>query len=138
MSFRQPALDARVGVSDAIAAERKLSRGRYNRLVRVTIVGGGIIGCAVGHELASRGADVRIFDMRGTGRGAKVTSMRCCSLASTASRSTTAFSRACRRMRSSRSSTSGPARCTSRTTTPRRWSWRLPRGSSRMPASRTN
>jgi len=70
VSFQQPALDARVGVSDAIAAERKLSRGRYNRLVRVTIVGGGIIGCAVGHELASRGADVRIFDMRGTGRGA--------------------------------------------------------------------
>jgi glycine oxidase len=38
--------------------------------VRVTIVGGGIIGCAVGHELASRGADVNIVDMRGTGRGA--------------------------------------------------------------------
>jgi glycine oxidase len=43
---------------------------RYNRLVRITIVGGGIIGCAVGHELASRGAGVRIVDMRGTGRGA--------------------------------------------------------------------
>jgi glycine oxidase len=51
-------------------AERKLSRGQYNHVVRVTIVGGGIIGCAVGHELASRGADVRIIDMRGTGRGA--------------------------------------------------------------------
>ncbi|HYS25002.1 MAG TPA: glycine oxidase ThiO [Vicinamibacterales bacterium] len=38
--------------------------------MRVTIVGGGIIGCAVGHELASRGASVRIIDMRGTGRGA--------------------------------------------------------------------
>jgi glycine oxidase len=38
--------------------------------VRITIVGGGIIGCAVGHELASRGASVRIIDMRGTGRGA--------------------------------------------------------------------
>jgi glycine oxidase len=52
------------------AAERKLSRARYNRVVRITIVGGGIIGCAVGHELASRGASVRIIDMRGTGRGA--------------------------------------------------------------------
>jgi len=38
--------------------------------VKITIVGGGIIGCAVGHELASRGASVRIIDMRGTGRGA--------------------------------------------------------------------
>ena len=38
--------------------------------MRITIVGGGIIGCAIGHELASRGADVRILDMRGTGRGA--------------------------------------------------------------------
>ena len=38
--------------------------------MRITIVGGGIIGCAVGHELASRGASVRIIDMRGTGRGA--------------------------------------------------------------------
>ena len=39
-------------------------------MVRITIVGGGIIGCACAHELASRGADVRIVDMRGTGRGA--------------------------------------------------------------------
>src|ERR1041385_5235545 len=52
------------------AAECKLSCGQYNRVVRVTIIGGGIIGCAVGHELASRGADVNIVDMRGTGRGA--------------------------------------------------------------------
>jgi glycine oxidase len=38
--------------------------------VKITVVGGGIIGCAVGHELASRGASVQIIDMRGTGRGA--------------------------------------------------------------------
>ena len=38
--------------------------------MNVTVVGGGIIGCAVGRELASRGARVRIIDMRGTGRGA--------------------------------------------------------------------
>ena len=38
--------------------------------MKITIVGGGIIGCAVAHELASRGASVRIIDMRGTGRGA--------------------------------------------------------------------
>ena len=38
--------------------------------VKITVVGGGIIGCAVAHELASRGASVRVIDMRGTGRGA--------------------------------------------------------------------
>jgi glycine oxidase len=38
--------------------------------VKITVVGGGIIGCAVAHALASRGADVRIVDMRGSGRGA--------------------------------------------------------------------
>ena len=38
--------------------------------MKIVIVGGGIIGCAVGYELASRGADVRILDMRGTGQGA--------------------------------------------------------------------
>jgi glycine oxidase len=44
--------------------------GQYNRVVKVTVVGGGIIGCAVAHALASRGAAVRIVDMRGAGRGA--------------------------------------------------------------------
>jgi glycine oxidase len=39
-------------------------------VVKVTIVGGGIIGCAVAHALTSRGAAVRIVDMRGAGRGA--------------------------------------------------------------------
>jgi glycine oxidase len=48
----------------------KLSRGQYNRAVKITVVGGGIIGCAVAHELASRGAAVRVIDMRGTGLGA--------------------------------------------------------------------
>jgi glycine oxidase len=38
--------------------------------VKVTVVGGGIIGCAVAHALVSRGAAVRIVDMRGAGRGA--------------------------------------------------------------------
>ena len=57
-------------VSDPASNRRKLSHGRYNRVVRITIVGGGIIGCAVGHELASRGAEVRIIERRGTGRGA--------------------------------------------------------------------
>ena len=33
-------------------------------------MGAGIVGCAVAHELARRGARVRIIDMRGTGRGA--------------------------------------------------------------------
>jgi len=61
---------ARFGVSVASAAECKLSHGQYNRLVNITVVGGGIIGCAIGHELASRGAAVRIIDMRGTALGA--------------------------------------------------------------------
>jgi glycine oxidase len=38
--------------------------------VKVTVVGGGIIGCAIAHALTSRGAAVRIVDMRGAGRGA--------------------------------------------------------------------
>ncbi|HEU5257464.1 MAG TPA: FAD-dependent oxidoreductase, partial [Vicinamibacterales bacterium] len=38
--------------------------------MKVTVVGGGIIGCAVAHALTSRGVAVRIVDMRGPGRGA--------------------------------------------------------------------
>src|SRR4051812_34475762 len=38
--------------------------------VDVTIIGAGVIGCAVAHELASRGARVRVLDPRGTGQGA--------------------------------------------------------------------
>ena len=38
--------------------------------VNVAIVGAGIIGCAVAHELASRGARVTVFDRRGVARGA--------------------------------------------------------------------
>jgi len=38
--------------------------------VNVTIVGAGIVGCAIAHELASRGARVRVLDVRGTGMGA--------------------------------------------------------------------
>jgi glycine oxidase ThiO len=38
--------------------------------VKITVVGAGIIGCAVAHELASRGAHVQVIDMRGVGRGA--------------------------------------------------------------------
>ena len=38
--------------------------------VNVIVVGAGVVGCAVGHELAARGASVRILDMRGVGEGA--------------------------------------------------------------------
>jgi glycine oxidase len=38
--------------------------------VKITVVGAGIIGCAVAHELVSRGASVDVIDMRGTARGA--------------------------------------------------------------------
>jgi len=34
------------------------------------VVGAGVVGCAVAYELAARGADVRLFDARGTGQGA--------------------------------------------------------------------
>ncbi len=36
----------------------------------VIVIGGGIIGCAIGRELARRGAAVRIFDARAVGAGA--------------------------------------------------------------------
>lgn len=38
--------------------------------MNVTVVGAGIVGCAVAYELVSRGARVRILDPRGTGQGA--------------------------------------------------------------------
>lgn len=38
--------------------------------MNVTIVGAGIVGCAVAYELASRGARVRVVDPRGAGQGA--------------------------------------------------------------------
>ncbi|MGE3401615.1 MAG: FAD-dependent oxidoreductase [Vicinamibacterales bacterium] len=38
--------------------------------MRVAVIGGGVIGYAVAFELASRGARVRILDMRGPGAGA--------------------------------------------------------------------
>jgi glycine oxidase len=38
--------------------------------VTVTIVGAGIVGCAIAYELASRGASVRVLDSRSVGRGA--------------------------------------------------------------------
>jgi len=57
-------------VCDAGKEQRKLSSAQYNRGVKVTVVGGGIIGCAVAHALTSRGVAVRIVDMRGPGRGA--------------------------------------------------------------------
>ena len=38
--------------------------------MNVTVVGAGVVGCAVAHELASRGAHVRLVDSRGAGRGA--------------------------------------------------------------------
>ena len=36
----------------------------------VTIVGAGIVGCAIAYELASRGVSVRVLDARSVGRGA--------------------------------------------------------------------
>ena len=42
----------------------------YDRDVRVTIVGAGIIGYAVAYELAARGAEIRLIDPRGLGHGA--------------------------------------------------------------------
>ena len=41
-----------------------------SRPTNVIVVGAGIIGCAVAHELAYRGASVRIVDERPVGQGA--------------------------------------------------------------------
>ena len=38
--------------------------------MKVTVVGAGVVGCAVAYELASRGARVEVIDPRGPGRGA--------------------------------------------------------------------
>ena len=38
--------------------------------MKITVVGAGVVGCAVAHELASRGAQVQIVDPRGAGHGA--------------------------------------------------------------------
>jgi glycine oxidase len=38
--------------------------------VKIIVVGAGVVGCAVAHELACRGAQVHLIDSRGIGRGA--------------------------------------------------------------------
>jgi glycine oxidase len=38
--------------------------------VNILVVGAGVVGCAIAHELASRGARVRVLDARGIGLGA--------------------------------------------------------------------
>jgi glycine oxidase len=38
--------------------------------VNILVVGAGVVGCAIAHELASRGARVRVIDVRGIGLGA--------------------------------------------------------------------
>ena len=38
--------------------------------MHVTVVGAGIVGCAIAYELASRGVMVRLLDPRGSGQGA--------------------------------------------------------------------
>jgi len=42
--------------------------------VNITVVGAGVVGCAVAYELASRGAHVELVDARGPGRGATAAS----------------------------------------------------------------
>jgi glycine oxidase len=37
--------------------------------VKITVVGAGIVGCAIAYELAARGVRVRLIDARGVGRG---------------------------------------------------------------------
>src|SRR5262245_46483741 len=38
--------------------------------MKITVVGAGVVGCAVAYELAARGARVELIDPRGPGRGA--------------------------------------------------------------------
>ena len=49
-----------------------IGRWELNRIpnVNITVVGAGVVGCAVAYELASRGARVQLIDPRGPGRGA--------------------------------------------------------------------
>ena len=49
-----------------------IGRWESNRIpnVNITVVGAGVVGCAVAYELASRGAHVQLVDPRGPGRGA--------------------------------------------------------------------
>ncbi|HKH70501.1 MAG TPA: FAD-dependent oxidoreductase, partial [Vicinamibacterales bacterium] len=42
--------------------------------MNITVVGAGVVGCAVAYELASRGAHVELVDPRGPGRGATAAS----------------------------------------------------------------
>ena len=51
-------------------ASCQLPAARYNAPVQITVIGAGIVGLAIAHELASRGAGVRIVDARGAGQGA--------------------------------------------------------------------
>jgi glycine oxidase len=55
---------------------QRFSAAAIDRLpdVEVIVVGAGIIGCAVAYELASRGAAVRVLDVRGVARGATAAS----------------------------------------------------------------
>jgi len=44
--------------------------GRYDQSVNVAVVGAGVIGCSIAHEIASLGAKVTVFERRGVARGA--------------------------------------------------------------------
>ncbi len=64
-------MDARTG--DRLAVLRPaapLPAAHYNVPVQITVIGAGVVGLAIAHELASRGATVRILDARGPGQGA--------------------------------------------------------------------
>ncbi|MDQ3171604.1 MAG: FAD-dependent oxidoreductase, partial [Acidobacteriota bacterium] len=38
--------------------------------MQIAVIGAGVIGCAIAHELAARGARVTVFERRGVARGA--------------------------------------------------------------------
>jgi len=69
-----PYADARIPAAGLILpVYRPNSRPRtetYSGLMRVAVIGAGIIGAAVADALARRGASVTVLDMRGAGRGA--------------------------------------------------------------------
>ena len=46
------------------------TRSLVHSRIRVTVVGGGVIGCAVAYELGRRGLEVRVLERRGVGLGA--------------------------------------------------------------------
>ena len=67
-------MDVNLGLSEGSKADGRKGRSKLSdpvaRPSEVIVVGAGIVGCAIAHELARRGASVQIVDQRAAGMGA--------------------------------------------------------------------